>query len=481
MIKQHIHKPLFVYLAQNNWPVGSAYKYFTVLKAHFDGMLLSNKGDDFAGTNIGVITSFKSSIKRLKPDLIFCRGDWLRYYEMAIDAEIPYVLIEQDVHSLRSNLLPRQIAKEKLMIESAAGIIFTSEDHLAYCQEQYEVPDNYVIVHLRPLLQDLAWLPKEKLPGKHLVYAGGIIKNAPGSKYGYRCYKRIFKAFVDAGWTVHIYGSKNQYDTVSKYARENKGIVPHGWFTYPKLLQEMSQYTAGLQAYAKVDVSDRAFAYTQSCRPNKTWDYLAAGIPTIGLYPGNCAKIYQDGGWGIVVPDTKRSTLENIELPSFSKSLRFEQVMDNDLAKFEKVIGLALKLDEKETKNHWKEEGEKKVGVEGKHWFRLEKAVMENGRLLHGRGKRIPLSEAIRLGLYRKETVKKEQIKKRIERKKEKKAKEELLVEKPKVTIEVKPLVEPPEVKEYRRPKKISVPAILEVNKKVEEHKTDSKKKERDN
>jgi hypothetical protein len=477
MIKQYMHQPLFAYLSQNRWPVGSAYKYISLLMKHFGGVMLSNQEDDFLGKDIAVISDFRHSIKKLKPDLIFCRGDWLRYFELAIDSNIPYVLIEQDIHSLRSRLLPKQIKKEKTMIESAAGVIFTSEDHLTYCQKNYKVPDNHVVIHLRPLLQDLAWLPKKKLPGKHLVYAGGIIKNAPGSKYGYRCYKRIFKAFIEAGWTVHIYGSKNQYDTVRAYTQEI-GVIPHGWFPYPELLQEMSQYTAGLQAYAKVDVDDKAFAYTQTCRPNKTWDYLAAGIPTIGLYPGNCAKIYQDGGWGIVVPDTKRSTLENIELPSFPENLRFEQVMDNDLDKLEKVVGLALKLDEKKIKNHWKEKGDEgKVGVEGKMWFRLTKPVLENGRLLHGRGKRIPIDEAIRLGLYKKETEVKKQIKKRVERKKKEKEKKPIKKEPKKKTVkvEVKPLIEPKSREAYK-PRKISVPTDLEVHKKPE-----SDKKERDN
>jgi hypothetical protein len=245
----------------------------------------------------------------------------------------------------------------------------------------------------------------------------------------------------------------------------------------------MSQYTAGLQSYAKEDTPERAFNYTQTCRPNKVWDYLGAGIPTIGLYPGNCAKIYQDGGWGLVIPDTKQSTLENLELPSFSKNLRFEQIMELDLNRFETVIVNALDLREKIKPIKNVEEKEREgieVTKEGTMWYRLEKPIMENGRLLHGRGKRIPIDEAIRLGLVKKETLVKVQIKKRVERKKKEKEKES--VEEPKkerVMVEVKPLIEPPE--EVYRPKKISVPAILEVNEKVEEHKSESKEKERDN
>ena len=380
---------------------------------------------------MAVIQDFRPDIMALKPDLLVCRGDWLKYYQIAIEQKVPYILIEQDVHSLRTKLLKRQMQIEKEMIENAAGVIFTSEDHRTYCKKKYNLPTNNVVIYLRPLLEDLAWEPMKKLPGKNLVYAGGVIQKPNGGNYGYRCYKRVFKAFIDAGWTIHLYGSKNQYITVRAYGEINREsteddpgykIVPHGWIPYRDLLREMSQYTAGLQAYAKVDVDEQAFAYTQTCRPNKTWDYLAAGIPTIGLYPGNCAKIYLDGGWGVVVPDTERSTLENIKLPKFPTHLRYEQVMEQDLVKFNQVIAGAMKkksIKVKELKEiEIDKKGEDEEMARLDHlWYRLTAPVVEDGRLLHGRGKRIPMKEAIRLGLVKPETLVKERIKKRVEEK----------------------------------------------------------------
>ena len=418
------------------------YKYYAVLQNTYGGMLLNS--------DRAVIPEFRKDIKELKPALIFCRGDWLQYFELAIELKIPYILIEQDVHSLRTKLGNRQLVREKKMIENAAGLIFTSEDHVAYCQDNYDMPENYVVIHLRPLKQDIAWAPKEKLPGKHLVYAGGLVESAIGGHYGYRCYTEIFKAFTKAGWTVHIYAaSKTQYNIVRRYHTSIKGTEPHRWLPYPELLYDMSQYTVGLQAYAKVNVNERAFAYTQTCRPNKTWDYLAAGIPTIGLNPGNCAKIYQEGGWGIVVPDTERSTLENIELPSFPDSLRFEQVMENDLPLFEQVIDVALgkKKVAKKAKTvkpsfTKTEEGEEEGMDDSKQWYRLVSPVIENGRLLHGRGKRIPMKEAIRLGLVKKEVIVKDKLERRAEKKKDRKKKQAKKEE-----IETKPLVEEGSIK----------------------------------
>jgi hypothetical protein len=459
---------MFFYLRINNWTAGSVYKYHTLLLKRFGGLLIGRESK----------TSMGALISKHNPDLMFCHGDWLLDYQIPLSHGIPYVLFQHDIHSLRADLNPQQKRYERVMLESAAGIVFTSEDHQKYINKHFNVTDNQQVIHLRPLQQNLAWLPMPKLPGKHLVYAGGIVR-ATGSNYGYRSYHDIFKDFMDAGWTVHVYPANEYMETTTK-SYKDIGCKVYKKQSYNTLLQKMSQYTAGLQSYTKHNVPERAFNYTQTCRPNKVWDYLAAGIPTIGLYPGNCARIYQDGGWGIVIPDTKRSTLDNLVLPEFDADLRFQQVMDTDTSKFDTVIRKALGKEPKkiETTDVVDMEGDGNVPREGKYWFRLEKPVMEHGRLLHGRGKRIPVEEAIRLGLVKKEEEVKKDLKKKRERKKKEKAKEEVK----KVDIEVKPLIEPPEKKEAHVPHRISVPATLEVTKPTEDkEEVKDEEKERDN
>ncbi len=477
---------MYVYMPVAMYPDGSRYKYYTLLQKEYGGIPLETKRLTACMDEYQLeLNMLGRQLNKIRPDLIFLHGDWCQYYKLALKAGIPYILFEQDIYSLRaggepaiSNKYYRAKEREQEMVESAAGVIFTSEDHRDFCVKKYDI-NNYEVIHLRPLKQDLAFAPLPKLPGKHLVYAGGITPRS-GNLYGYRAYVDILTDFKKAGWTVHIYTNKIHEMHHEPYRKAK--LLIHDWLPYGELLKAMSQYTAGLQAYVKKGVPESSFNYTQACRPNKVWDYLAANIPTIGLYPGNCAKIYQDGGWGIVIPDTKRSTLENLELPSFPDSLRFEHVMENDMEKFDNVIETALRQTNskkakklKKTRKRIEQKGEVvEVAREGKQWFRLDKPVMENGRLLLGRGKRIPINEAIRLGLYKEETVKKEQIKKRVERKKRKK---EQPVEEPKrktVKVEVKPLIEPPE--EAHKPRKISVPTELEVA-----HKPESDKKERDN
>ncbi len=486
---------MYVYMPVAKFPDGSRYKYYTLLQKQYGGIPLETQRLTANMEEYQLeLNELQKQLRDIKPDLIFLHGDWCRYFKLAINKEIPYILFEQDVYSLRAGNAPPLSQKyhgakdqERQMIESAAGVIFTSEDHRDYCLDRYDMPDNVEVIYLRPLKQDLAFAPLPKLPGKHLVYAGGIVPNA-GNMYGYRAYIKILKAFKQAGWEVHIY--TNRIHEIHHEPYRKAGMIIHDWLPYGELLKEMSQYTAGLQAYVRDGVPDHSFDYTQTCRPNKVWDYLGAGIPTIGLYPGNCAKIYQDGGWGLVVPDTKLSTLKNLELPSFPDSLRFEQVMENDIDKFDRVIETALiNTKSKKVKKARKpkkilKKGEVETVVrEGKMWFRLDKPVTENGRLLHGRGKRIPIDEAIRLGLYKREEIVKEKVKKRVERKKKEKEDKKPVVKKEikkrkKAEIEVKPLVEPPEVKEERlyRPRKIRSLKLVK-----EEDKDKIDKKERDN
>jgi hypothetical protein len=108
----------------------------------------------------------------------------------------------------------------------------------------------------------------------------------------------------------------------------------------------MGRYTAGLQGFNKDGVPNRSFQYTQTCRPNKTWDYLAAGIPTIGVNPGNTARIYE-GKWGIVARGLSKESLIDLHksLPEIDEATRRENVIEADTDKFKAIIETVLMND----------------------------------------------------------------------------------------------------------------------------------------
>ena len=278
-----------------------------------------------------------ASLREFNPDLIVCHGDWVRHYQIPLELGIPYVLVEHDVTSLRKDLIGSEIKSEREMLTRACGIIFTSEDHQAYLAQKYELPPN-IVVHLRPSHNDLTFEPLPKKRGKHLAYAGGILEpNAVKGPYGYRCYGGMFKDFIKAGWKVHVY--PNQETEIHREYYTAIGCVMHPALPYKELLKELSQYTAGFQGYNKTGVDPKAFAYAQTCRPNKTWDYLAAGIPTIGVNAGNAASIYTTKGWGIAIEEEHIPNLKKqIGLPVITDAMRQAETIEQDAERVEAFV-----------------------------------------------------------------------------------------------------------------------------------------------
>ena len=61
--------------------------------------------------------------------------------------------------------------------------------------------------------------------------------------------------------------------------------------------------------------------------PNKLWEYLGAGIPTIGYLGGEGTKIY-DGEWGVVLKSL--ADINDVELPVITREMQEEQAIEQD-------------------------------------------------------------------------------------------------------------------------------------------------------
>ena len=317
------------------WYEGTAYKNINFMRDNFGGEIIK---EDITATN--------DYIKETKPDFMVIRGDNREDFRIAIRNKLPYLLIEHDINSLRRG---RVSGQEKERIENAAAIILTSEDHAKYFQhlkeKGWKIP-YWQVIHTRPLKKDIDYKPKEKIEGLNLVYAGGVVASwhRRNSHYGYRCYHEIFRAFIKAGWNVHIYSASYNGGKLSEY--KEIGCILHRNIPYKKLIREMSQYTAGFHGYNKEGVFEQAYNYTKLCRGNKIWDYLMAGIPTIGYQGGNGMKIYK-GKWGIIINDLEKKTLEEIperlKKIKITKRMRESNVMEKDIKKYKKIINIVLK------------------------------------------------------------------------------------------------------------------------------------------
>jgi hypothetical protein len=289
---------------------GSQYKYAEMFKRVCDLDVLHQPYDDLSGY-----------------DAFICEGDDPTRFSIP---KKPYILVAHDVASVRKDDATMRV-KERTMYRHARAVLFNSEP-LMHLTAQVHDLENVSLVGLRPLLRDLDFDPLPK-QDRSIVYAGGILgKTRHGTTFGYRVYHDIFKRLSSAGWTVHIYLAWGRAKRSFMTEYERLGCKVHDCIPQGALYREMSQYTMGFQGYG------RKHPYVAYCTPNKTWEYLGAGIPTLGYNTGAAGPIY-NGKWGLVsgriaelAERAEQAALIDVE------PYRTEEVMDSDIDTFRELV-----------------------------------------------------------------------------------------------------------------------------------------------
>lgn len=237
----------------------------------------------------------------------------------------PYVVSLHDVQSLRMGECPYPYEVD--MLRNATSIIATSQFFAGWAEHTIGATCPIHLIHLRPLAEFIEFTPLQKI-GNTVIYAGGI--SPDGGGHPYRQYAEWFAQMIDEGIAVHVASPGIQ---PREYAEA--GCIMHGDIDPRLLYRFMSQFSVGLQGYAKFT------EYLPWCLPNKTWEYLGAGIPTLGFGAlGNSPDIYVPGGWGVVKQDDeswREATHRALSL-RITDELRFEQTMDRDIVHFRDII-----------------------------------------------------------------------------------------------------------------------------------------------
>lgn len=267
-----------------------------------------------------------------KPDCAVVYGDRRTMYRHAMRKGVPYILCQHDVSSLRG----QDSLSEPEMITNARRIIFTSEEHQEYIVNRYDYRiEDTCVIHLRPAVQDIEFTPMPKRAALSLAYAGGLERRQMSSDYGYRMLQDVFSSFMISGWEVHVYPARPSRRTLREY--RSIGCQVHEHVPQDRLYRELSQYHAGFLGYNNIDVSDAAWQYTQTCRPNKLWEYLAAGIPTVAF---NISDAQYDiiRRWAFRMMDL--ADIPKIQLPEIESLFRQSEVIENDADKMNEVLSL---------------------------------------------------------------------------------------------------------------------------------------------
>lgn len=289
--------------------------------------------DIFGEENVKIIQENKFHLViKDKPDLTVVYGSFRKTYRIPLMHRFKYILCEHDVRSMyRPEENP---ADEKRKIRNAWKIIFTSPDHQDYIIKKYGYPkDRTMVLYLRPSITDLDFKPLPKKPGKNLVYIGGLLDNnfpiEMSGRFSYRCYGDIFQELINQGWNIHLYPIRKRPELYSKIGCIFQKTKKEGI----ELYRELSQYTAGIQGFNFVQ---KSFEYAKTCRPNKIWNYLAAGIPTIGINPGNGIELYENK-WGYELKNLKKINDLDFSKLDISKH-RKEQIIESQANEFRDFI-----------------------------------------------------------------------------------------------------------------------------------------------
>jgi len=223
------------------------------------------------------------------PDIVHAYVDRTVLAAMSIKMKFPTVIDMHDCAEYRGQDDPFI----ESVYKSDSPKIFASPGLADYVEAHYGITDHHVIMNL-PLKKWLNFKKKKKLPGNNIVYFGGMA--SLGLEYDYRYYEKLFKVFTENGIDVHIYPA----DPEIKGKLDWRGCVFHDTITgYENLYAELSQYQAGFVGYNDIDVDPKILTYPQACVPNKTFDYLMAGIPTVSYNLGYSEKFVRN--WGVCV------------------------------------------------------------------------------------------------------------------------------------------------------------------------------------
>jgi len=169
---------------------------------------------------------------------------------------------------------------EQLTHEQGSGLVYTSDEMLAYAKSRYQVRCPCVVVpnavYGRLLPSDS---PPEKLSeregGLHVVYVGWIRDSQEGNHRDI-CSQLNLVASGDV--TVHIYPLvlPQESGRVHKKLDDNPNVRWHPIVPYSILYSELRLYDAGLVLLAPHDEQLLSVAL-----PNKIFEYVAAGLPVL--------------------------------------------------------------------------------------------------------------------------------------------------------------------------------------------------------
>ena len=226
--------------------------------------------------------------------------DMVRWTREVLGDSVKIIHNAHDIDNIRRGLIP---IPERFAFINCDAVIYVSEPIQTICNKLHTVQVPTIILYNYPTQSmidntKVDWENIDKRP-QTLVYEGGVnpIGDSPEIQqmnkiFKYRNLFPIFQQLIMQGNEVHAYpGNSDAYTT-----GQHTGVVLHPPTRFDVLLQELTQFKYNLLTFNNEDKKQDQVNYTT---PNKLWDGLAAGLPSIACWCEETEKYVKkhDIGW----------------------------------------------------------------------------------------------------------------------------------------------------------------------------------------
>lgn len=304
---------------------------------------------------------FKNHLKDLegKYDIIHVHNEpdemvtWSK--ECFGDENCPKII--HDVHDadmIRRGYIP---IPERLAFNNADAVIYVSESIQRMCNQVHNVSVPTMVLYNYPTQRMINDTPVDwdNVNSRHgLVYEGGVNPIGDSKEirqmnivFKYRDLFPIFQQLIEQGNEVHVYaGNSDAYNT-----GQFSGAILHPPTRFDILLKEMTRFKYNLLIFNNEDKKQNQVNYTT---PNKLWDGLASGLPSIACWCDETEKYVakHNIGWRFdnikAIGNCSSIDLEYMEKVEEVRKKREELIFENQVGLLENLYAEVLGVEKKE-------------------------------------------------------------------------------------------------------------------------------------
>lgn len=244
-----------------------------------------------------------------------------------------------DAHDLDTTRNGRECKPERDAIECADGIITPSQGYITHVRDWYKIPEDFPIMCVYSFCTHDMVMKVSDMPRMGgVVYEGGASIVTDDMKrngvYSYRDWRDASREFYRIGIPFVMFCA----DPSIGKAYLDTGAAVMMTIPYTAMLNNLSRFDWGMVG---CPWPDRTF---EAAMPNKMFEYLAAGVPSIVMNAPEASEFAEEHGIGVTVRNVKEIKKVYDKHEEFRKNClkkRKELLMEtqtNDILNFYRTV-----------------------------------------------------------------------------------------------------------------------------------------------